>query len=94
MALFGALIVPVGIGCFWLVSLFPALGGCHLHPVLAVGGKDSVESGEIDPRLGYQCYQFRDEVQRLKDDMRGAITVRGFQFIAHMLIGGQCQRLF
>lgn len=48
MALFATLIVPVGIGCFWFVRLFPTLGGCHLNPVLDVGGKGSVVSSEID----------------------------------------------
>jgi len=67
--LFRGLIEPVSIGCFWFVRLFSAFSRCDLNTVLAVWGEDTVESGKIDARLGYQRGELCDKVQGLKDDV-------------------------
>ena len=52
------------------------LGGAHPRTVFIVGAEYPVEPGEIHPGLWYQGRQPRDETQRLKDDLRGAVLVR------------------
>ncbi len=51
------------------------LSQCHPRAVLAVRCKHPVEAGEVDPRFGYQGHQSGDEIERLEDDVRGAVTI-------------------
>ena len=46
--------------------------------VLAIRREDTVEAGEIDSWLGRQSEMLGNKVQRFKDDMGGAVRVRGF----------------
>ncbi len=52
---------------------------CHPRSLAAVGGEDVAVSAEIDSGPGHQSGQPRDEVQRLEDDMGGAVTVGGLE---------------
>ena len=81
------------IGHFALVALTP-LGRCHPRAVLAVGGEDPVETGEVDTRLGDQRGEPGDEVQGLEDDMGGAVAIGGLQLVAHLSTGRSRQALF
>ena len=63
-----------------------AFGRRHLRTMRTVGGKHAVKSSQINPRLRHQRDESRNEVQRLEDDMCGAIAVRGLEFVAHMAI--------
>lgn len=57
---------------FRLAALAP-LGRSHQIPVFAVGGKHTVVTGEVDSWPRHQGRQPGNEIQRLKDDVRGAI---------------------
>ena len=65
--------------CFVLFRLsqvaFPAPGGCHMTPVFAVRSENTVKTCEIHSWLGHQRGQLGNKIQRLEDDIRGAITV-------------------
>lgn len=54
----------------------PPFRRCHRGAVSTVGGKYAVQARQVDPRLGHQGGESGDEVERLEDDMRGAIAVR------------------
>ena len=62
----------------------------RLHPraVFAVRGEYPVEARQIDPRPGYQGRQAGDEIQRLEDNVRGAVAVRCFQPVANVTVRG------
>jgi len=51
----------------------------HPRPVPAVGGEYPGETRQVDPRLRDQGHQPGDEVERLEDDVCGAIAVGGLQ---------------
>ena len=59
-------------------------GPPHQRTVFTVKGKDTVEARQIDAGLGHQGGQPGDEIQRLKDDVRGpnraviALDIAGF----------------
>jgi len=92
--LFRGLIEPVSIGCFWFVRLFSAFSRCDLNTVLAVWGEDTVESGKIGARLGYQRGELCDKVQGLKDDVGRTITVCCFELVTYFAVGRQRQSFF
>ena len=60
-----------------------------MNSVLAVGGEDSVETGEVDSGLWHQGGQSGNKINRLEYDMSSAITVRCLEFIANLAGGGQ-----
>lgn len=64
------------------------LGRCHPCAVLAVGYKDAVEAHQVDPRFRYQGCQLGNEVQRLEDDVRGAVPRLSREFIKALLNQG------
>lgn len=70
-------------------ATFPSLGWSDVNSVFAVRGKDSVESGEIDSGLGHQSCQPRNKIHRLKNNLRSAIAVRRFEFVAHLACRGE-----
>jgi len=45
-----------------------------------------VKAGQVDSRLRHQGRQPRDEVQRLEDDVRGAVAVRGLELVADVAV--------
>ena len=65
--------------CFILIFLpdmsSAAFGRRYIDTVFAVRREHAVEPGQIHPRLGHQRRQFSDEIQRIEDDMGGAIVV-------------------
>ena len=73
---------------FALIALAP-LRPCDQRTMRTVRRKHPVETGEIDARFRHQRRQFCNEVQRLEDDMRGAVTIGGFQFLAHLALRRQ-----
>ncbi len=60
----------------------------------AVGGEHTMESRQVDSRFRHQGDKPGDEIQRLEDDMRGAIAVRGLEFVAQLAIAQLRQPLF
>ena len=64
---------------FLVGSALTPFGRRHLDTVFAVRCEHTVESGEVDPWLGNQSSQLGNEIQRLKDDVRRAITVGRFE---------------
>ena len=77
---------PVALfGCFVFVSLsgaaFAVFGRRHIYPVFAVGREYAVVPGRVYPRFLHQGSQLGNEIQRLKDDVRGAIAVGCFELI-------------
>ena len=76
---FGRRLVLCLIGRFEL-AVFTPPGGRHQSPVLAIGGKYTVKTGEVDSWLWHQCGEAGDETQWLEDHMRGAILVRRLQW--------------
>jgi hypothetical protein len=51
---------------------------------LAVRGEHAVVARQVHPRRWNQCRQPRHEIQRLDHDMRGAVAVRGLEWVAHV----------
>lgn len=49
---------------------------------------------QVRPWWWYQGCQLGDEIQRLENDMRGAIAIRGFQFVPDIAIRGEREALF
>lgn len=86
MALGEAAVIPVFIGL--LATLAPARG-CDERPMLAIWSENAVEAGEVYPRLWYQGSQSGDKVQRLENNMGGAVAKWRLQFITHL--AGGCQ---
>ena len=74
------------IGYLGLVPLAPP-GGGHHRTVLAVGDKDSVETGKIHARRRHQGGQPDNELQRLEDDMRRIIAVSAAVLVAPLSSG-------
>ena len=68
-----------------------ALGRRHLCTMRAVGGEHTMESSQVDPGLRHQRDKPGDEVQRLENDVRGAITVRRLELVTHVAIGRERQ---
>ena len=66
----------------------------HPRTMGAVRCEHPVESDQIDPGLRHQGGQPGDEVQRLKDDVCGAIAVRRLELITHVAMGGEREALF
>ena len=66
----------------------------HRCAVLAVRGKYAIEARQVDPRLWHQGGEPGDEVQRLEDDMGGAIAVRRLELVADVAMGRERQALF
>ena len=60
------------------LTAFAALCRRHLHAMLAVGGEYPVKAGKVNSWLGHQGGQSGDEVQRLEDDVGGAVAIGGF----------------
>ena len=58
--------------------------------MLAVRRKHAVKSRQIHARLRHRGDQSGDEVERLKDHMRGAIPIRRLQLVTDVAI--RCQR--
>ena len=56
----------------------------HLCAMRAVGGEDTMEPSQVDSGLRHQRDKPRDEVHRLENHMRGAITVRRFELVTHL----------
>jgi len=84
-------------GCFLIVmvdgfALAPP-GRGDGHPVMAVGGEDAVETGEIDAGFGDEGSQSCHEIQWLEDHMRRSILVRCFQPVAHLSVVGEGETL-
>ena len=50
----------------------------------AVGRKHPVVAGQIHPRPRHQRRQPRHEIQRLEDDVRGAVPVRRLELVANI----------
>ena len=71
-----------------------AFARCRPRTMRAVGGENPVKSTQVDPGLRHQGDKPRDEVQRLEYDMRGAISIRRFELVAHLAIAHQRQPLF
>ena len=55
---------------------------------------DTSKSRQIHPWFGYQGRQPGDEIQRLEDDMGGAIPVGRLELVTDLAIGGQRQAFF
>jgi hypothetical protein len=53
---------------------------------VAVRRKDPVKTGQVDFRLLHQGRQPRDAVQRLEDDVGGAVAVRGLQLVEDVAV--------
>lgn len=66
---------------------------CHQHPVIAVGGKDTVESRQVVSWLWYQGCQSCDDVQWLKDHMRVAVPVRCLVLVTNTAVRRERQSL-
>ena len=73
-----------------LLPPLPPPGRRYVNTVLAIRGKDTVEACKVHARFGYQCRQPSDEVQRLEQNMGGAVPIRGLELVANITIG--CQR--
>jgi hypothetical protein len=65
-----------------LVAVAPARH--HLCAPVAIWGKNTVKSGEVHSGLGHQGGQSGDAIQWLKEDMRGAVPVRGLELVLHL----------
>ena len=89
MTLLRALVEPIVIGWFrllWLLVL-ATFGGRYLNTMLAIRRENTVETGEIDSRFGRQSRKPGNKIQRSKEDMGGAVRVRGFQLVSNLSMG-------
>lgn len=57
----------------------PVAAGRRCTQTAGIKGQDPVETAEVHTRLGHQGSQPGDEVERLEDDVGGAIPVRRFE---------------
>ena len=86
----------------WLLALVgdlalvapTSLGRCHQAAASAVRREYAMEARQVDSGLRHQCSQPGDEIQWLEDDMRCAILVRRFQWVADVATGGERETLF
>lgn len=62
-----------------------------LRPPPTVRCEHAVISRLVSPRFRHQRHQPRHEVQRLEHHVRGAVTVRRLQRVAHLALGGERQ---
>jgi hypothetical protein len=58
--------------CFGLFASAP-FSGCHPCTVVAIGCKDTMETGQVDSGFGNQSDQPGDEIQRFEYDMGRAV---------------------
>ena len=58
----------------------------HSGPVTAVRGKHPVKPRQVGTWWRYQCSQFADKVQWLKDLVRGDVTARRLQLIPDITV--------
>ena len=72
----------------------PRLAAVTRARYLAVRRKHPVEARQVDPRFGHQGRQTGNEVQRLEDDVRGAVSVRPLQLVADVAVRRLRQALF
>ena len=61
------------IRCLGLLAALAPLRRGHQRAVLAIRRKHAMETGKVDSWLWHQCRQAGNEIQRLKDHMRGAM---------------------
>ena len=61
---------------------FAAFGWRHIKTVFAVGGKYTVETGQVYSRFRHQCRQLGNEIQRLKDAVGSAGGVGGVELVS------------
>ena len=89
MTLLRALVEPIVIGWFRLLWLrvLATFGGRYLNTMLAIRRENTVETGEIDSRFGRQSGKPGNKIQRSKEDMGGAVRVRGFQLVSNLSMG-------
>ena len=78
---------------FLLCSLAP-FGGRDDDSIFTVGSEAPMKPCEGHSGLGHQCSQSRHQVQRLENDMGGAVSIRRFQFIADSAVTGERQPFF
>lgn len=57
-------------------------GGRHQSAVLAIGGKYTVETGQVYSRFRHQCRQLGNEIQRLKDDVGSAVVAGRLELVS------------
>ena len=50
----------------------------------AVGGKYAVEARQIAPGLEYQSGELGDEIERLENDVRGGIALKGLWLVEYL----------
>ena len=62
-------------------------GTHHPPPVPAIGREYPMEMCLVDPTPGHQGGQLGDEIQRLEDDVRGAVAIRLSTALAVLLQG-------
>jgi len=77
-------LVPL-LWCFFFIflvgSALAPLGRCYIDSMFTIGCKNAVEPGQVYSRFRHQGSQLGNEIQRLKDDVRRAITVGRFELI-------------
>jgi len=81
MALDGRFLVLIL--CDFLTTLAPLRWG-HQRSVFAIRGEYTMKTCQVDSGFGHQGRQFRDEVDRLGDDVSGAIPVGRFQLVPNL----------
>ena len=61
--------------------------GCRYHefPILGVGGEYAVVTGEIGSWSRYEGCKLGEELQRLKDKVRGAVVEGMLQFNTRLI---------
>jgi len=82
------LVQPICTARFNLYCFLTTFCGSDLSTVFDVGCKQTMEPCEIDARLGLQGCELGDKVQGLEDGVCGAVTIRGFKFIANLFVRG------
>lgn len=65
------------VGVFIAFGAFAAFGWCDQSTPAVIGGEQAVVPGEVNPGSGYQGCQARNKIDRLENDLGGAIAVRG-----------------
>jgi hypothetical protein len=70
-------------GCYVFLRLIRVdvapFGGRYIDTVIAVGREHAWQADQVYSRLGYQCRQLVNEIQRPKDDVRIAIAAGRFE---------------
>ena len=60
-----------------------AFGQRHHRTVFAIGGKHTVEAGQVDSGFRHQSSQPGDKIQGLENDMGRAIPIRCLADVVH-----------